>query len=626
MKSLKKYSSLRWDSCTTVPVIAKLLCALEEGGLPLSPNSGDIFLECRLDAGSDEITVKKTAAGFLVRGGSAALCARGVGFALSGLEVAEKAFFRRLGAMIDCSRNRVPTVAYLKHYFSVCALMGQNTIMLYTENTFHLPDEPFFDYMRGGYTLAELRELDHFAAALGIELIACIQTLGHFSQVLRWKFAYDNIADTPEVLLADDPKSMRLIEKILLFWRQALRTGTIHLGFDEAHDLGRGKFLDRCGYEPASRIFLRHLTRVNALCRELGFERTIIWSDMLFRMTPGQGYYSDSPQLSGELTRKLPPGVQLCYWDYYHTGEDFYRKYIRKHREFSSDIIVASGVWTWGKLWCDIPYTEQTALPCIQACLKENVKDLIFTMWGDDGAFCQPDSSLAGLLRVCNAAFGENDSQRIVRQFQAIAGKNYTLFAAAGHLESTKPVPDAVYNHYPAALLWDDPLLAVALRGRRGLDADCVADTLIRLEKLLAVLPSTSGSAPELAALRQIVIFLQTKLRFRLDMETAYRSGDRNAALMLARGEVPLLQKQMKRIDDAMRSEWLAHAKPFGLEILQRRNATQIARLRECAQRLSDWGSEKIPSIPELEASIGPAETGYALHRYRDYSSGSVIQ
>ena len=49
-----------------------------------------------------------------------------------------KVQFRRFGTMIDCSRNAVPTVASLKEWLRMKAIMGFNAMMLYTEDTFEI--------------------------------------------------------------------------------------------------------------------------------------------------------------------------------------------------------------------------------------------------------------------------------------------------------------------------------------------------------------------------------------------------------------------------------------------------------------------------------------------------------
>jgi ADP-ribosylglycohydrolase len=76
--------------------------------------------------------------------------------------------------------------------------MGYNTLMLYTEDTFEIEDEPYFGYMRGRYTKEELSEIDAFAASLGIEVIPCMQTLAHLPAALRWgkiPVDYDDIME-----------------------------------------------------------------------------------------------------------------------------------------------------------------------------------------------------------------------------------------------------------------------------------------------------------------------------------------------------------------------------------------------------------------------------------------------
>jgi len=86
--------------------------------------------------------------------------------------------------------------------------------MLYTEDTYEVPGEPLFGYFRGRYSAAELGEIDRYAARFGMEVIPCIQTLGHLGQLLRWP-AYAGLRDTAEVLLAENDATYKLVEKML---------------------------------------------------------------------------------------------------------------------------------------------------------------------------------------------------------------------------------------------------------------------------------------------------------------------------------------------------------------------------------------------------------------------------
>lgn len=213
------------------------------------------------------------------------------------------------------------------------------------------------------------------------ELVGCIQTLGHLEQIIKWGGAYDKVRDTASVLLVDEPKTYALIEKMIAFWSEALGSRRIHIGMDETHDLGRGRFLDKFGYESGFELFNRHLGKVNELCKKAGLA-PMIWSDMYFRLSNAdQNYYDLEHPIPDSVQKKIPQNVQLVYWDYYHEDAAMYEAMIRRHRDIGFEPVMGSGIWTWTRLWYDHAKTEKTAVPCIQACRKQKVSELFFTMW-----------------------------------------------------------------------------------------------------------------------------------------------------------------------------------------------------------------------------------------------------
>ena len=54
--------------------------------------------------------------------------------------------------------------------------------------------------------------------------------------------------------------------------------------------LGRGKHLDKFGYEPSYSIIKRHIKRVKEIAKKYGYE-IMIWSDMYFRSWNNHEYY-----------------------------------------------------------------------------------------------------------------------------------------------------------------------------------------------------------------------------------------------------------------------------------------------------------------------------------------------
>lgn len=198
--------------------------------------------------------------------------------------------------MIDCSRGGVlkPKVVYF--LLNCMALMGLNMLQLYTEDTFEMEDEPLFGYLRGRYTARELSLIDDYAFDLyvlytyvwdslkllickirGIEVVPCIQTLGHLGQVLQWQH-YAYLRDNSEVLLAESETTYEFIEKMIQSASRPFRSKRIHVGMDEAYGVGESRYRQLFGYKDSNQIFVEHLQKINEICLRNDLQ-PMMWSD-----------------------------------------------------------------------------------------------------------------------------------------------------------------------------------------------------------------------------------------------------------------------------------------------------------------------------------------------------------
>ena len=89
--------------------------------------------------------------------------------------------------MLDLSRNAVLTVDSFKLMLNKMALMGMNSVMLYMEDTYEIKDEPYFGYMRGRYTQAELKEMDDYADQFGIRGFSSIKPWRTWRSFWKWE-------------------------------------------------------------------------------------------------------------------------------------------------------------------------------------------------------------------------------------------------------------------------------------------------------------------------------------------------------------------------------------------------------------------------------------------------------
>ena len=108
--------------------------------------------------------------------------------------------YKHFGAMICCSSNAVMKVEKVKELIDLLAKMGYNLLEIGIDDLYKIDDEPYFGYLRGGYRKEEIREMDEYAKAQGIELVPSIQTLAHLSNLVKLPH-YADIVDVndPEV-------------------------------------------------------------------------------------------------------------------------------------------------------------------------------------------------------------------------------------------------------------------------------------------------------------------------------------------------------------------------------------------------------------------------------------------
>jgi hypothetical protein len=280
--------------------------------------------------------------------------------------------------MIDSSRCAVPTVSTVKDLLDYMAVMGYGMAMLYTEDTVELKGRPYFGYMRGRYTADELRTIDDYAYVYGIEVIPCLECYGHMHKYLIWREAAP-IKDTDGVLLAREEETFRFLEELISTVSSCFRSRRIHIGMDEAWDMGRGVFLDKHGYVPPFEIFNEYMERLIGITDRYGL-KPMMWSDMYFRVNSNSNkYYSKDTVVPQETVERIPEGVELVFW---HYGEapncDDYM--LEKHEKLGRKIIYAGGLWGWIGHFPEHNYAMEACGISLEACRKHDVHEAMITI------------------------------------------------------------------------------------------------------------------------------------------------------------------------------------------------------------------------------------------------------
>lgn len=510
--------------------------------------------------------------------------------------------------MVDCSRNAVMNVSSAKRMLRYMALMGFTSLMLYTEDTYQMPEYPYFGYLRGGYSHEELREIDEYAAVFGIEVIPCIQVLAHLEGSLRWR-EFAPITDTKDILLAGDERVYEMIDCMLRTQRECFpNCHRIHIGMDEATLLGAGQYLNIHGYRPRHEILLEHLQRVVEMCKKYDF-RPMIWSDMFFRNTFGT-YYVDEGDIPAEVIAKVPPEVTLVYWDYYTTPkqESRFRHMFRCHRQFGKPFVFAGGAWKWGSnapANCFSLYVNDLHL---RVAREEKLPMVIATCWGDNGSDCSHFSVMPVLQQYAeyNYARGE-EHEWVVKRFEEtyqIPFEDFLLLDAPNNVTGVDKFEHPFYR--AKTMTYNDPL---------GGWADAYipqvrSEEFVRMQRdLERVRPNAFSYLFDISM--ALCKLLEHKATLSIDLRKAYLAGDRAQLASIADVRIPAAIAAAEDYLDAFRRGWLLDNNTYGIDVVEIRIGGLKERLRSTARIIHEYLDGTTERIDQLEQPVLP-QTRYA--------------
>ncbi len=567
-----------------------------------------LLLHCHNDPDHEGLTVTKTGDTVEITYQQQVLLFRGLSIVKEhdgeeSYSISQKCVFESNGTMIDCSRNAVLKVRTVKKLIRQFALMGCNMMMLYTEDTYEVKNQPYYGYMRGRYSTEELKELDAYAKLFGIELVPCIQTLAHLQCVVRWA-EYRPINDVADILLTDDERTYRLIEDMISSCRDAFSSSQIHIGMDEAWMLGRGKFQDIHGYEDRFEIMCRHLERVIEICKKYNFT-PMMWSDMFFHLIGTQdedsGYGSESmdSEAAYEKLKRVPKGVTLVYWDYYAKSKERYDHIMDQHLKFNDHIIFAGGAWRWSGYAPTNHHSIKVSRLALQSCLEHGVTKVFSTAWGDNGADASIFSALPSLLLFAECGFNPHiTDEELASRFKACFGAEIDDFLLMDQLngpEGKLPLQQA--SNPCKYLLFQDPMMGIFDRHAKmdfGAFYGKIAKALFEAEK------RNPDYAVQFRTLAQLASVLEYKSIVGLQLKDAYDKNDRAALKKLANEILPRIASRASALKETLEEQWIQENKAFGFEVQDIRISGVISRAHSASRRINAYLNGEVDKLEEL--------------------------
>jgi len=512
----------------------------------------------------------------------------------------EEEYFECVSAMIDASRGAVPSVSGMKTLIDYLAVMGYSMVMLYTEDVIELEKYKYFGYMRGRYTADELRAIDDYAWEYGIETIPCIECYGHMEKYLMWNEAAP-IRDTPTVLLARNEETFEFVESLIVKVSSCFRSNRIHIGMDEAWNMGRGNFLTKHGLVPPFEIFTEYMERLIQITNKYKLI-PMMWSDMYFRVnTDDDRYYGEDITVSKEVIDKVPEGVELVFWHYgEEPGCDDYM--LEKHKAFNRKIIYAGGFWGWIGHFPENNYSLESIRCSLSACRKQNVREAMATVWSNDGSECDLYANLLPLSYFAELCYDNDaDDEKLKARFETSTGGNYDAFFAMSNYHNSFGKGE-VYKNFNERFLGKPLFWQDVLEG--------LYDTHLFAKKMSGHYAENAEKMKEYFGGRWDYIYrfasavfeyLSEKAYIAENLYPAYQEKNRVMLEKLSENNIPALIEKTKLVHNMHREIWHDKLKAFGWSNLDVRYAGVVSRCETAKLMIENYLAGKIDVIEQLE-------------------------
>ena len=326
-----------------------------------------------------------------------------VALAAAGVAAGLQAKEMRLGWEFCVTHGKTPKIETAKRMIDIAAGLGYQEIQLFSKAAFLYEKHPEAALGRSPYTWRDIRELDDYCAAKGIELVpyqACFSHMEPWFAVPKYNALaeapmagvtnkFNSVTKVPMGLCASNPKAFELLEDI---WDELLpnfRSPYLNVGCDEFveyQDGGRGSAA-AVKEKGAIGLYTEVLRKMEASIRRRG-KTMMCWADIVVRRPDG-----------AEVLKQLPKSAVLMDWGY--AASYPFEKECAILEKSGHRFWVCPGTGSWWGFTGYLTNMMTNVSTAWKAGRKHGAEGLLLTTWGDCG---HPQPWLAELPGMIYAA------------------------------------------------------------------------------------------------------------------------------------------------------------------------------------------------------------------------------
>ena len=360
------------------------------------------------------------------------------------LEILDQPDFRDRGLMLDVSRGKVPSRQTLEDLVEVCSRLRLNVLMLYIEHTFDFRSHPEIGANASPLDAETILALDAFAADRGVELVPCLQSLGHMERILSLD-RYAPLAENERrwSLSPALAGTYQLLSDLYGEFLPLFRSRRLNANCDEPFDLGQGRSAAMARRLGPGGVFATHVEKLRQLAGAHG-KQLMIWADFALQ----------HPERLDALHRDI---VMLDWW--YEAEFDANR--IGKLRRKGFEVWGCPGTSSWNCLFPRIENAERNVARWAEAGRAHGAKGLLITDWGDGGHYNALGVSFHGYAWAAQQSWsGEPNRRAFDRAFdrQLFQTSNSKLSRIYRKLGAIHDAGFSIFNGSALQYLYFDPL------------------------------------------------------------------------------------------------------------------------------------------------------------------------
>jgi hexosaminidase len=316
--------------------------------------------------------------------------------------------FEVRGAMLDISRNKVPTLESLYQMVDILADLKINHVQLYIEGfSFAYPSFEEFWKEETPISGEELQQLDAYCKDRFIDFVPNQNCLGHMAPWLeRDEFKHLREVDEGLSILGRtvnsttlnplDEESLALIRTMTDDLLPNFSSSYYNVNLDEPFELGTGKSKRVADEIGIGQLYVNYVKDIHKIVTENG-KKMLMWADVVSRHP--------------DIIDQIPKDITLLEWGY----EDIHPFAERGKilQESGLDFYFCPGTSSWSSITGRTKNMQENIEGAVRNGKKYGAKGILITDWGDGGHWQCSSISNAGFSYGAALAWNADSQDEI---------------------------------------------------------------------------------------------------------------------------------------------------------------------------------------------------------------------